>query len=68
MGIEIQTDEVGVTGGPYVTEKSIQDFGRNTLGKKPPEISVCICDDYIKKDIEESRRSHVVDLRHVKDP
>ena len=37
-----------------MTEKCIQDFDRNTLGKKPPEISVCICDDYIKKDIEES--------------
>jgi hypothetical protein len=54
MGNEIKTDEVGVAGGTYVAEKCVQDFGRNTLGKKQPEISVCICDDYIKKDIKES--------------
>jgi hypothetical protein len=51
---EIKTVEVGVAGGTYVTEKCIEDFGRNNLGKKLPEISVCIRDDYIKKDIEES--------------
>lgn len=54
MGNEIKTEEVGVAGGTYATEKCIQDFGRNTLGKKPPEISVCIRDFDIKKDTEES--------------
>jgi hypothetical protein len=38
----------------HMTEKSIQDFGRNILGKKPPEICVCVCVYYIKKDTEES--------------
>jgi hypothetical protein len=59
MGNYIKTDKVDVAGGTYGTEKCIQDSGSNTLGKKLPEISVCICDDYIKKDIEESKRGRL---------
>lgn len=52
MGNEIKTDEVGVAGGKFVTEKCLQDFGSKTLREETVR-SVCICDDNIKKDIEE---------------
>lgn len=50
MSNEIKTDEVGVAGGTYVTEKCIQDFGRNNLREETAR-NVCVYVTIISKRI-----------------